>query len=57
MCSKHFNFQIGDKVKSTMSSSLISSYGVNYESKTNRDITDAWDKAQERVRIILILYV
>jgi hypothetical protein len=40
-----------------MSSSLINSYGVNFESKTNRDITDAWDKAQERVRIVLIIYM
>jgi hypothetical protein len=44
-----FHNQIGDKVKSTMSDTLINSYGVNFESKSNRDITDAWDKAQERL--------
>jgi len=43
--------QIGDHVKSTMSASLTDSYGVNFESHTNRAITDAWDKAQERVGI------
>jgi hypothetical protein len=32
-----------------MSETLVNSYGVGYESKTNRDITDAWDKAQERL--------
>jgi len=41
--------QIGDHVKSTMSSSLTDSYGVSFEEHTNRAITDAWDKAQERV--------
>jgi len=32
-----------------MSDTLINAYGVNFESKANRDITDAWDKAQERL--------
>ena len=45
------DLQIGDHVKSTMSASLSDSYGVEFESHTNRAITDAWDKAQERVGI------
>jgi len=32
-----------------MSDTLKEAYGVNFESHTNRAITDAWDKAQERV--------
>lgn len=45
-----FRTQIGDHVKSTMSDSLTESYGVGFESHTNRAITDAWDKAQERLQ-------
>lgn len=45
-----FHSQIGDSVKSTMSDTLVKSYGVNFESATNRAITDAWDKAQERLK-------
>jgi hypothetical protein len=45
-----FHAQIGDHVKSTMSETLINSYGVNFESQSNRAITDAWDKAQERLQ-------
>lgn len=44
-----FRSQIGDHVKSTMSDSLTQSYGVNFDSHSNRAITDAWDKAQERL--------
>lgn len=44
-----FRTQIGDSVKSTMSDTLIKQYGVNFESSSNRAITDAWDKAQERL--------
>jgi len=43
--------QIGDHVKNTMSGSLKESYGVDFHSHMNRAITDAWDKAQERVWI------
>jgi len=52
-----FDVQIGDHVKGTMSDSLTESYGVNFESHTNRAITDAWDKAQERVRMHFCLRV
>lgn len=44
-----FRTQIGDHVKGTMSDTLKESYGVGFESYTNRAITDAWDKAQERL--------
>lgn len=44
-----FRTQIGDHVKGTMSDSLTQSYGIGFESHTNRAITDAWDKAQERL--------
>jgi len=44
-----FHNQIGDSIKQTMSDSLLNSYGISFDSKSNRDITDAWDKAQERL--------
>jgi len=49
--------QIGDHVKGTMSDSLKQSYGIGFESHTNRAITDAWDKAQERVSLNCFLHV
>lgn len=42
--------QIGSKVQQTMSDTLVNYYGVNYQNERNRAVTDAWDKAQERVR-------
>ena len=33
-----------------MSDTLVNYYGVNYQNERNRAVTDAWDKAQERVR-------
>lgn len=45
-----FHAQIGDSVKTTMSETLKTSYGVNFEKQSNRAITDAWDKAQERLK-------
>ncbi|ESO09881.1 hypothetical protein HELRODRAFT_167698 [Helobdella robusta] len=42
--------KIGDKVKETMSSTLTDFYGVNFQNEYNRAVTDAWDKAQERLK-------
>jgi len=44
-----FRTQIGDKVKTTMSTTLTDHYGFNFESDYNRAVTDAWDRAQERL--------
>lgn len=45
-----FKAQIGDKVKETMSKTLVDYYGVNFQNEYNRAVTDAWDKAQERLK-------
>lgn len=45
-----FRTQIGDKVRSTMSTTLTDHYGFGFESEYNRAVTDAWDRAQERLQ-------
>lgn len=47
-----FCAQMGDQVRQTMSDTLVNYYGVNLEYYDNRMITDGWDKAQDRVRLI-----
>ncbi len=42
--------QLGEEVKSYMRESLQTYYGVNLDDSYNRAVTDAWDKAQDRVR-------
>ena len=41
--------QIGEAVQETMSDTLKDYYGVDFHNLRNRQITDAWDKAQEKV--------
>ena len=36
-------------MKETMSKTLVDYYGINFQNEYNRAVTDAWDKAQERV--------
>jgi hypothetical protein len=50
ICALAFRGQIGNKIKDTMSSTLTDYYGVNFQSEYNRAVTDAWDKAQERLK-------
>lgn len=45
-----FRTQIGDKVQTSMSTTLTDHYGVDFESSYNRAVTDAWDRAQERLQ-------
>lgn len=45
-----FKSQIGSKVQDTMSDTLISYYGINFQNDYNRAVTDAWDIAQERLK-------
>jgi len=44
-----FRTQIGDSVKDTMTKTLKERYGVNFNERFNRLVTDAWDRAQERL--------
>lgn len=44
-----FRAQIGEAVQDTMADTLINNYGVDLHIERNRWITDAWDKAQERL--------
>ena len=46
--------QIGEAVQDTMAKTLINHYGVDLYERRNRLITDAWDKAQERVCLLLL---
>ena len=41
--------QIGDKVKRSMSNTLINYYDVDLHRFFNREVTKAWNKAQQRV--------
>ena len=41
--------QLGEEVKSYMRESLQTYYGVNLDDSYNRAVTDAWEKAQDRV--------
>lgn len=50
ICAIVFRTQIGNKVRQTMSDTLVNHYGVDYQSDYNRAVTDAWDKAQERLQ-------
>lgn len=50
ICAIVFRAQIGNKVQQTMSYTLINNYGVDYQLEYNRAVTDAWDKAQERLQ-------
>lgn len=45
-----FRTQIGNKVKSIMEDTLKNRYGVDLHEEFNRDVTRAWDKAQEKLR-------
>lgn len=45
-----FSSQLGEKVRDTMSSTLVDHYGVDFHLRYNRQVTDAWDKAQERLQ-------
>jgi len=45
-----FRTQIGDQVRNSMSTTLTNSYGFGYDSDYNRAVTDAWDRAQERLQ-------
>jgi len=45
-----FRTQIGDKVKTSMSTTLTDHYGFGFDSDYNRAVTDAWDRAQERLQ-------
>lgn len=45
-----FRAQIGDAVQDTMTDTLVNHYGVELQYRRNRLITDAWDKAQERLQ-------
>lgn len=50
ICAIVFKLQIGDHVKETMSSTLTDFYGFDYQLEYNRQVTDAWDMAQERLK-------
>lgn len=50
ICAIVFRTQIGDKVRQTMSDTLVNHYGVDYQNERNRAVTDAWDMAQERLQ-------
>merc|ERR1712002_618326 len=44
-----FRAKIGDSVKKTMRKSLIDYYGVENYRRKNKAVTDAWDRAQEKM--------
>jgi len=45
-----FQAQIGDKIRNSMSTTLTNYYGFGFDSDYNRAVTDAWDRAQERLQ-------
>ncbi|ELU01489.1 hypothetical protein CAPTEDRAFT_21307 [Capitella teleta] len=45
-----FSAQLGENVRKTMADTLVNHYGVDFHVRYNRQVTDAWDKAQERLQ-------
>lgn len=45
-----FSAQIGEAVQETMTNTLKEHYGVNFYNRRNRQITYAWDRAQEKLK-------
>ena len=48
--------QIGKAVQDTMEATLKKHYGVNFHNLFNRQVTDAWDRAQEKVGLFRNLF-
>jgi hypothetical protein len=52
-----FRTQVGEAVRETMKDTLTTYYGVDLYERKNHAVTDAWDRAQERVRDLARTYL